>query len=42
VVEDRLYSGAMHDLLMVIQKLGDKLERVMLFGRNERRPRLRG
>ena len=34
VVEDRLYSGAVHDLLNVVQKLGDKLERVMLFGHN--------
>src|SRR5260370_1287856 len=34
VVEDRLYSGAVHDLLNVIQKLSDKLERVMLFGHN--------
>ena len=30
VVEDRLYSSAVHDLLNVVQKLGDKLERVML------------
>jgi phosphohistidine phosphatase len=34
VVEDRLYSGAVHDLLNVIHKLGDELERVMLFGHN--------
>ena len=34
VVEDRLYSGAVRDLLKVIQKLGDKLDRVMLFGHN--------
>src|ERR1700716_1147223 len=30
VVEDRLYSGAVLDLLNVIHKLGDELERVML------------
>jgi phosphohistidine phosphatase len=34
VVADRLYSGAVHDLLNVVQKLGDKLQRVMLFGHN--------
>src|SRR5260370_2085007 len=34
VVDDRLYAGAVHDLLNVIHKLGDKLERVMLFGHN--------
>jgi phosphohistidine phosphatase len=34
VVDDQLYSAAVHDLLNVIQKLGDKLERVMLFGHN--------
>ena len=34
VVEDRLYSGAVHDQLKVIQKLDDKLDRVMLFGHN--------
>src|SRR6476646_2170934 len=28
VVDDRLYAGAVHDLLNVIHKLGDKLERV--------------
>jgi phosphohistidine phosphatase SixA len=32
VVDDRLYAGAADDLLKVIQKLGDKLESVMLFG----------
>jgi phosphohistidine phosphatase len=34
VVDDRLYAGAADDLLKVIQKLGDKLESVMLFGHN--------
>ena len=34
VVDDRLYAGAVHDLLNVIHKIGDKLERVMLFGHN--------
>jgi len=34
VVEDRLYSGAVHEQLKVIQKLDDKLDRVMLFGHN--------
>ena len=34
MVDDRLYAGAVHDLLNVIHKLGDKLERVMLFGHN--------
>ena len=34
VVDDRLYAGAVDDLLNVIHKLGDKLERVMLFGHN--------
>ena len=34
VVDDRLYAGAVHDLLNVVHKLGDKLERVMLFGHN--------
>lgn len=34
VVDDRLYAGAAVDLLKVIQKLGDKLESVMLFGHN--------
>ena len=34
VVDDRLYAGAVNDLLNVIHKLGDKLERVMLFGHN--------
>src|SRR5258707_11736102 len=34
VVDDRLYAGAMHGLLDVIHKLGDKQERVMLFGHN--------
>src|SRR6202795_306907 len=32
VVDDRLYAGEADDLLNVIHKLGDKLERVMLFG----------
>ena len=32
VVDDRLYAGAAQGLLDVIHKLGDKLERVMLFG----------
>ena len=30
VVDDRLYGGEVEDLLNVIHKLGDKLERVML------------
>ena len=34
VVDDGLYAGAVHDLLNVIHKVGDKLERVMLFGHN--------
>ena len=34
VVDDRLYPGAVGDLLNVIHKLGDKLERVMLVGHN--------
>jgi phosphohistidine phosphatase len=34
VVDDRLYAVAADDLLDVIQKLDDKLERVMLFGHN--------
>src|SRR6202045_3243810 len=34
VVVDRLYAGAVHGLLDVVHKLGDKLERVMLFGHN--------
>ena len=34
VVDDRLYAGAADDLLKVIQKLGDKLESVMIFGHN--------
>jgi phosphohistidine phosphatase len=34
VVDDRLYSSAVDDLLNVVQKLSDKLERVMLFGHN--------
>jgi phosphohistidine phosphatase len=34
VVDDRLYAGEADDLLNVIHKLGDKLERVMLFGHN--------
>jgi phosphohistidine phosphatase len=34
VVDNRLYAGAVNDLLNVIHKLGDKPERVMLFGHN--------
>ena len=34
VVDDGLYAGEADDLLNVIHKLGDKLERVMLFGHN--------
>jgi phosphohistidine phosphatase len=34
VIDDRLYAGEADDLLNVIHKLGDKLERVMLFGHN--------
>jgi phosphohistidine phosphatase len=34
VVDDRLYAGAVHSLLNVIHGLGDKPERVMLFGHN--------
>ena len=34
MVDDRLYAGAVHSLLDVIHKLGDKQERVMLFGHN--------
>jgi phosphohistidine phosphatase len=34
VVDDRLYAGEADDLLNVIHKLGNKLERVMLFGHN--------
>ena len=34
VVDDRLYASAVDDLLNVIHKLGDKQERVMLFGHN--------
>jgi phosphohistidine phosphatase len=34
VVDDRLYGVEPDDLLDVIHKLGDKLERVMLFGHN--------
>lgn len=33
-VDDRLYPGAVGDMLDVIHKLGDKLERVMLVGHN--------
>jgi hypothetical protein len=33
-VDDRLYAGAVHSLLNVIHGLGDKPERVMLFGHN--------
>ncbi|OIQ87894.1 2,3-bisphosphoglycerate-dependent phosphoglycerate mutase [mine drainage metagenome] len=34
VVDDRLYAVAADELLNVIRKLGDKKERVMLFGHN--------
>ena len=34
VVDDRLYASEADGLLNVIHKLGDKLERVMLFGHN--------
>jgi phosphohistidine phosphatase len=34
VVDDRLYAVEADDLLHVIHKLGNKLERVMLFGHN--------
>jgi phosphohistidine phosphatase len=34
VVDDRLYAVGADDLLDVIHKLGDKLERVMLFSHN--------
>ena len=34
VVDDRLYAVGADDLLDLIHKLGDKLERVMLFGHN--------
>jgi phosphohistidine phosphatase len=34
VVDDRLYPGRVDDLLYVIRKLDDKLERVMIFGHN--------
>ena len=34
VVDDRLYASAVHSLLNVIHGLGDKPERVMLFGHN--------
>jgi phosphohistidine phosphatase len=34
VVDDRLYASAVDDLLNVIHRLGDKQERVMLFGHN--------
>jgi len=34
VVDDRLYAVKSDDLLDVISKLGDKLERVMVFGHN--------
>jgi len=34
VVDDRLYAVGADDLLDVIHKLGDRLERVMLFGHN--------
>ena len=34
LVDDRLYAVKPDDLLGVIRKLGDKLERVMVFGHN--------
>jgi len=34
VIDDRLYAAAADDLLDVVHKLDDKLERVMLFGHN--------
>jgi len=34
VVDDRLYAVTADDLLDVVHKLGDELERVMLFGHN--------
>lgn len=34
VVDDRLYPCAVDDLLNIIHKLGDKLDRVMLVGHN--------
>ena len=34
MVDDRLYAGGADDLLNAIHELGDKLERVMLFGHN--------
>jgi phosphohistidine phosphatase len=34
VVDDRLYAVKANELLDVIHKLGDKLERVMVFGHN--------
>ena len=34
VVDDRLYACAVRDLLNVVHKLGDNLERVILFGHN--------
>ena len=34
VVDDRLYAVKADELLGVIRKLGDKLERVMVFGHN--------
>jgi len=34
VVTERLYAAEMEDLLDVIRQLGDKIERVMLFGHN--------
>jgi len=34
VVDDRLYPGAVDDLLNIIHKLGNKLDRVMLVGHN--------
>jgi len=34
VVDDRLYASEADELLNVIHKLGDKLERVMIFGHN--------
>ena len=34
VVDERLYAAAPGDLLEIIQELGDKIKRVMLFGHN--------
>ncbi len=34
MVDDRLYPGAVDDLLNIIHKLSDKLDRVMFVGHN--------